>query len=254
MLRKGALLTGDKQMPRNNAFQFCRVVLAFVALLTAGTTLARAGTFTAFGPQDYARSTGAPVTVTNTFSVHNLSTPYTLKVFNGGLHDDTTELVSSSVITVNGVTVIGPSNFSQEVTEVDVPVTLQATNTISVQVRGQPGGLLTIEIVGVDNDPPIIHAAVSPAPNSAGWNNTPVTVTFTCSDATSGIANCPPPQVITSEGANQIVGGTATDVAGNSATVSVTIKLDKTGPSLNIASPASGSTVNLSTTTISVTG
>ena len=193
-------------MPRNNAFQFCRVVLAFVALLTAGTTLARAGSFTAFGPQDYARGTGAPVTVTNTFSVQNPNAPYTLKVFNGGLHDDVTELVSSSVITVNGVDVIGPSNFNQNVTEVDVPVTLHASNTISVQVRGAPGGLLTIQIVGTDNDPPIIHAAVSPAANAAGWNNSPVTVTFTCSDATSGIANCPPPQVVSNEGANQIVG------------------------------------------------
>ena len=241
-------------MPRNNAFQFCRVVLAFVALLMAGTTLARAGTFTAFGPQNYTRQNGAPVTVTNTFSVQNLNTPYTLKVFNGGLHDDTTELVSSGFVMVNGVQVVGPSNFNQNVTEISVPVTLQRSNTISVQVRGKPGGLLTVEIVGTDNDPPLIHATVSPAPNSAGWNNTPVTVTFACSDATSGIANCPPPQVITSEGANQIVSGTATDVAGNSATTSVKVNLDKTGPQLNITSPASGSTINLSTTTISVTG
>ena len=54
--------------------------------------------FTVFGPQDYVRDTGAPVTLTNTFSIQNLNTPYTLKVFNGGLHDDTTELVSSSVV------------------------------------------------------------------------------------------------------------------------------------------------------------
>ena len=241
-------------MGGNSAFQLCRVWLVLGVLLTAGTTLARAGSFTVFGPQDYARSTGDPVTVTNTFSAANPNTQYTLKVFNGGLHDDTTELVSSGFVIVNGVQVIGTNNFNQNVSEVDVPVVLQASNTISVQVRGQPGGVLTVQIVGVDNDPPIIHATVSPTPNAAGWNNSPVTVTFTCTDATSSVANCPPAQQVTSDGANQIVGGTAIDAAGNTATASVTINLDQTAPALTIASPANGSTINLSTSTISVTG
>src|SRR5215813_9631298 len=166
-------------MQRNNALQFCTVVLVIGAFLTTGTSLAQTGTFTAFGPQDYTRGTGAPVTVTNTFSVLNPNTQYTLKAFNGGLHDDQTELVSSTVVTLNGVQVLGPNNFNQQVDEVDVPVTLQSSNTLSVQVRGQPSGVLTIEIVGTDNDPPTITAAVSPAPNAAGWNNTNPTVTFT---------------------------------------------------------------------------
>src|SRR5215831_20171781 len=148
-------------MLRNNALQFCIVVLAMGALVMTGTTLAQAGTFTAFGPQDYTRGTGDPVTVTNTFSVLNPNTQYTLKAFNGGLQDNQNELVSSGFVIVNGVQVIGPNNFNQNVTEVVVPVTLQTSNTISVQVRGQPGGLLTIEIVGVDNDPPTIRATVS---------------------------------------------------------------------------------------------
>jgi glucodextranase-like protein len=249
-----SLPTGDERMPRISACQFCRVILAFLTLLMAGATSARAGTFTVFGPQDYLRDTGAPVTVTSTFSASNLNTQYTLKVFNGGLRDDVTELVSSGFVVVNGIQVIGPDNFNQNVTEVDVPVTLQASNTISVQVRGQPGGKLTVEILGIDNDPPVIHSTVSPSPNAAGWNNSPVTVTFTCSDATSGVANCPPSQVVSSEGANQIVGGTATDVAGNAAKAFVTVNLDKTPPDLKISSPANGSTINLSSSTISITG
>src|SRR5215831_19731320 len=192
-------------MLRNNALQFCRVVLAIGAFLAAGTTLAQGGSFTPFGPQDYTRGTGDPVTVTNTFSVLNPNTQYTLKAFNGGLQDNQAELVSSGFVIVNGVQVIGPNNFNQNVTEVDVPVTLQTSNTLSVQVRGQPGGVLTIQIIGVDNDPPIITATVSPTPNAAGWNNTNVTVTFTCSDATSGVATCPSPQTLTSDGANQVV-------------------------------------------------
>lgn len=238
---------------RHRSVQFCRVALAIGALLIAGTTASRAGSFPAFGPQDYTRGTGAPVTVANNFSVLNPNTQYTLKAFNGGLQDSQTELVSSGLVTVNGVQVIGPSNFNQNVTEVDVPVTLQASNTISVQVRGQPGGVLTIQIVGVDNDPPTIKATASPAPNAAGWNNTNVTVTFVCSDATSPVVSCPGPQTVATEGATQLISGTATDAAGNSATTSVTLNIDKTPPTISITSPANGATFTSSSAAVTGT-
>lgn len=239
-------------MLRNNVLQFCRMVLGIAAFLIVGTVSIQAGTFTSFGPQDYTRGTGDPVTVTTTFSVLNPNTQYTLKAFNGGLQDNQTELVSSGFVTVNGVQVIGPSNFNQNVTEVDVPVTLQASNTISVQVRGKPGGVLTIEIIGVDNDAPVITATASPSPNAAGWNNTNVTVTFVCSDATSPVASCPAPQTVTTEGARQVISGTATDAAGNSASTSVTLNIDKTPPAISITSPANGATV--SSASAAVTG
>jgi RHS repeat-associated protein len=240
--------------PRHgSAVLLVRVALAIGAFLLAGAASARAGSFTAFGPRDYTRGTGAPVTVTTSFSVLNPNTQYTLKVFNGGLQDTQTELVSSGFVTVNGVQVVGPNNFNQNVAEVDVPVTLQGSNTLDVQVRGQPGGLLTIEIIGVDNDPPTIQATVSPAPNAAGWNNSNVTVSFTCSDALSGVANCPAPVTVTTEGANQTVSGTAVDAAGNTASTSVAVSLDKTPPALNITSPANGATVSSSSAAVTGT-
>lgn len=240
-------------MLRNNALQLRRVVLATGAFLAALSTLAQAGTFTAYGPQDYTRGTGAPVTVTNSFAVLNPNTQYTLKVFNGGLQDDQTELVSSGFVIVNGVQVIGPNNFNQSVTEVDVPVTLQASNTISVQVRGQPGGILTVQIIGVDNDPPVITATASPAPNAAGWNNTNVTVSFTCSDATSGVASCPPPQTLVNDGANQVVSGTATDKAGNTASTSVKVNLDKTPPTITPAASPAPNAAGWNSTPVTIT-
>src|SRR5215469_14957344 len=133
--------------------------IAFVAaifLICAAS--ADAGTFPVFGPQNYTRGTGAPVTVTNSFSVLNPNVQYTLKAFNGGLQDNQSELVSSGFVIVNGVQVLGPSDFNQNVSEKDIPITLQAANTISVGVRGKPGGVLTIEVIGVDNDPPSIIA------------------------------------------------------------------------------------------------
>lgn len=216
----------------------CPVSAASAPAQSGGNCGQPACTWVAFGPQNYTRGTGAPVTVTNSFSILNPNTQYTLKAFNGGLQDDQTELVSSGFVLINGVQVLGPSNFNQNVTEVDVPVTLQTSNTISVQVRGQPGGVLTIEIIGVDNDLPTITASVSPTANAAAWNNTNVTVTFTCGDSTSGIAVCPTPVNVSTEGAGQVITAQAVDRAGNTASASVTLNIDKTPPLISAtASP-----------------
>jgi hypothetical protein len=211
----------------------CRTSTIVLLLLLVSVVALHAGIFVVFGPKNYVRGTGSPVTVTDTFTVLNPSTQYTLKAYNGGLTNSSTELVSSSVVTLNGVQVLGPNNFNQNVTEVDVPVTLQSSNTLSVQVRGSPVGVLAIQIIGVDNDPPVIKATASPASNAAGWNNTSVTVTFTCSDAISGVASCPPPQTVTAEGANQVISGTATDNAGNTASASFTLNIATTPPKIS---------------------
>jgi glucodextranase-like protein len=94
-----------------------------------------------------------------------------------------------------------------------------------------------------DNVPPTITATVTPAPNAAGWNNSNPTVTFTCADESSGIASCPEPVSVASETAGEIIVGTAVDVAGNMASATVTVKLDRTPPNLNFTSPTDGSRV-----------
>ena len=129
--------------------------------------LGQAGTWIPFGPKNYTVGTGAPVAVTDTFTLLNPSTQYTLKAFNGGLQNPpTNKPVSSSIVMLNGVQVIGPTNFNPEVFEVDVPITVQKSNTLSVQVGGQPGAVLFIAIAGVDNDPPIISATATKPPNA----------------------------------------------------------------------------------------
>lgn len=100
--------------------------------------------------------------------------------------------------------------------------------------------------------PPTITAAVTPAPNAAGWNNSNPTVMFTCGDKLSGIASCTEPVTITTETAGQTVAGTAVDKAGNTATAFAVVKLDKTPPSLAVTSPATGA--KLFTPIITVTG
>ncbi|PYR65612.1 MAG: Neogenin, partial [Acidobacteria bacterium] len=85
----------------------------------------------------------------------------------------------------------------------------------------------------IDTTPPTIAVVATPAANANGWNRTNVTVKFVCSDAESGIKTCPKAQVITTEGANQTISGTATDKSGNTATASITLNIDRTAPVMN---------------------
>lgn len=85
--------------------------------------------------------------------------------------------------------------------------------------------------VNLDRTPPVITYSVSPVPNSNGIiTSTPVTITFSCSDALSGVANCTPPIVVNTTGLSQMFTGTATDLAGNSATASVTLNIQTVAP------------------------
>lgn len=225
-------------------FSFRNIAVVLLAFIGAGTVSAAGGTFTAFGPKTYVRDTGAPVAVSNSFSVLNPSTTYTLKVANNG--------ISSGVISINGVQIVGPDDFNQNVASIERPISLLASNQISVELRSAPGASISVQIIGVDNDPPVIMATVSPTPNAAGWNNTNVTVTFTCSDATSGVAICPPAQILTGDGANQVVSGTATDKAGNTASTSVTVKLDKTPPVITASAFPPANAANWNNTPVTV--
>ena len=112
---------------------------------------------------------------------------------------------------------------------VDVTTSIDSANHI---LCGQVSTLSPFAIFEEDTIPPAISASVSPQPNEAGWHNTDVTVTFTCGDEGSGIAECTSPVIVSAEGPDQVISGSATDKAGNSASASVTIHLDKTPPTV----------------------
>lgn len=112
-----------------------------------------------------------------------------------------------------------------------------ATVTVTYRTISNAGNVeepKTITI-NIDRMPPVITANVSPAPNANGWHNTDVTVAFTCTDSGSGIAQCPQPIVVTTEGAGQVITGAAKDKAGNTASTSVILNIDKTAPAANIS-------------------
>lgn len=93
----------------------------------------------------------------------------------------------------------------------------------------------TVSSINIDKTPPAISGSRTPGPNAAGWNDEPVTVTFACSDALSGIESCgPSPQSVAGEGLGQEQTGTAFDRAGNAAAAMVgPINIDLTPPALS---------------------
>ena len=116
-------------------------------------------------------------------------------------------------------------------------VSAEGTTAITYFSRDNAGNTETAHtlVVRLDKTPPAITATRSPQPNPHGWNNTDVIVSFVCSDALSGLAagSPPTPVSITGEGAGQSASGACSDVAGNSAAVSVnSINIDKTPPSI----------------------
>ena len=107
-----------------------------VSLLHPAASLA--GTFTTFG-ETFQRVAGAPVTVTRSFSVPNPSTTYTLRVDNGGFPAGQFCRVSSAMVDVNGVNVVGTSDLNQNIATVERSVSLSKSNLLTVELRANPG-------------------------------------------------------------------------------------------------------------------
>ncbi len=85
--------------------------------------------------------------------------------------------------------------------------------------------------IDIDQTAPSISGSTNGAPNAAGWYRGPVTVSFVCADALSGVASCPAPTTLTGDGLGQSVAGEATDAAGSTAGATVSgINIDATPP------------------------
>jgi len=87
----------------------------------------------------------------------------------------------------------------------------------------------------IDKDAPTVTgSAPARGPDANGWYRAPVAVTFSGSDATSGIASCTAPTFGGPDSATAAVSGTCRDNAGNtSAPSSFGLKYDATAPSVS---------------------
>jgi Bacterial Ig-like domain/Viral BACON domain/Bacterial Ig domain len=130
-----------------------------------------------------------------------------------------------------------------------------AAQIISAQATDLAGNTSSVSTkLNIDKTPPVVTATAAPSPNGAGWNNSNVTVTFACSDNLSGVASCPPQQLVGSEGQNQNISGPATDVAGNTATGSISVSIDKTPPTIvQLSTPDHISALSVGQVSVTVT-
>lgn len=98
------------------------------------------------GPTTCVRGTGNPIAELFTFP--GLSGSATVRLWNGNLEDALSEKVSSSTVSINGVVVLGSSDFNQNVGFLEKEITLlEGQNTIEVLLKGKPSGQVTIQIM-----------------------------------------------------------------------------------------------------------
>lgn len=129
-------------------------------------------------------------------------------------------------------------NGGGQQTGVNIAIATEGIHSIeywSVDKAGNVEAHHTAEIK-IDLTAPSIEHTLVPLPNSFGWNNSSVNVTFLCADNLSGVASCTSPQTVSADGLNQAVLGTAIDFAGNTANDTALVSLDQVDP-LITASP-----------------
>ncbi|MDQ1359153.1 MAG: hypothetical protein QOG44_3526, partial [Acidimicrobiaceae bacterium] len=83
--------------------------------------------------------------------------------------------------------------------------------------------------VSVDRTGPTVVLTPARAADADGWYQSAVTIHATCIDSGSGIATCPGDQTVTADG-NRTVTATAVDRASNTATATLTIRMDRSPP------------------------
>ncbi len=96
-------------------------------------------------------------------------------------------------------------------------------------------GMVTVATpaIKIDADPPaVVTASASRKPDFNGWYNHPVTIRWSGTDATSGIAGCSAVTYQGPDNAGAAVNGGCTDMAGNSAVRAVQLAYDATPPVL----------------------
>ncbi|HWS31437.1 MAG TPA: hypothetical protein VN408_01700 [Actinoplanes sp.] len=130
------------------------------------------------------------------------------------------------------------------VTVCPAPVTLDTdgtAQTVTGTVTDRAGNTATAKVtLDVDRTAPAATASVIGTPEKNGWYRSAPTVQFACTDTTSGVAVCPTPVTVDTDGAAQVVTGTVTDNAGNTTTAKVSVDVDRTAPVVSVIGAVQG--------------
>ncbi|MCP3980328.1 MAG: hypothetical protein GY716_13570 [bacterium] len=106
-----------------------------------------------------------------------------------------------------------------------------ASQPISGTADDGLGNVATVSfLANVDQTDVVFTPVLTPGPNGFNWNNSDVTLSFICTDGTSGVTLCPEPRTIRDEGANQLFYSGTDDVAHNASDAFSLVSIDKTLP------------------------
>jgi hypothetical protein len=117
-----------------------------------------------------------------------------------------------------------------------LPVTIPGPTTGTTETCSAWNGPTSATVttsVKIDATPPTVSASITRKPDFNGWYNHPVTVRWSGTDATSGVARCSVVTYRGPENAAATVNGSCTDKAGNSAGQPVHLAYDATPPVLS---------------------
>ena len=174
------------------------------------------------------------------------------------------EKIASFKLKLNGRKVFKSNQFNQEEEVIEIPVTLLTTNTITVKIKGQPGSLAGLMIIGKDNNPPLLTIQ-EPLDNDLLANALP-TISGEYSDDISGINSDSfkilldnvdittktfvgidsfqfTPRMPISDGVHTLSVGLE-DNSRNQVQESISFKIDATAPLVDIIEPANLSVFN----------
>jgi hypothetical protein len=192
-----------------------------------------------FGPKQYDKPKGSPVTYIDSFQGHK-DIGYTLWVQSG--QDGLNEVKNVSV-SINGTELLDSSDLRKNNPSTKT-ITLQSSNIIKVVLKGQGGNFITVKVLA----PPLNIISISPASGETILKPE-ITVSGMIINYTGNemgvtvngkVANVYGNQFVASnvslvEGVNTIT-VTAKDTANNSATASVTVNAVTTGSYIKLSS------------------
>ena len=221
------------------------------AQAASGTATDRAGHTASAGVTGIQIDTGAPVTVAtlDCSKVNDYCPANTVTV----------DLAASDPAPQDGVTTSGVKSITyrtkaggttsewttvdSDATEFELSLPGSGVATVEYRATDVAGNVEPIGASSINHDSiaPVVTHTVDPTPNSSGWNRANATVTFAATDEFSGVAlnSLTQPRLVDDETAGDLVNGEAVDNAGNVGKDSVTVRLDKTDPTISVA-PVAG--------------
>ncbi|WP_143083337.1 choice-of-anchor L domain-containing protein [Nitrosomonas communis] len=139
-----------------------------------------------FGPEAYIRGAEGPQKVTKIFSTRHYQGEFTLVVQNG---EGKRGKVSSAVVRLNGVEVVGPNEFNKQVDLITKPVSLGPQNELTVEVRSHPGSSIIVTILGTESPSPSPISGITVKPDAI-FVDEPSSITIKATipyDSTQGV-------------------------------------------------------------------